>query len=58
MDLRVRVRGVASVGRCAFRICGTIGRLVTASRFVGAVSTVAIKTADGSWRHPPRLSLS
>jgi hypothetical protein len=42
----------------AFKLCGPIGWLVTASRFAGAVSTVAIKITDGSLRRPPCLSLS
>jgi hypothetical protein len=37
----------------AFRLCGPIGWLDIASRFASAVSTV-----DGSWHHPPHLSLS
>jgi hypothetical protein len=46
------------VARWAFRFCGPIRRLVTVSRFAGAVSTAAIKIADGSLHRPPRLSLS
>jgi hypothetical protein len=50
--------GGVSVARWALKILGPAGRLVTASRFVGMVSTVAIKTADEAWRCPPSLSLS
>jgi hypothetical protein len=42
----------------AFRLCGPIGWLVTACRFAGTISTTTIKTTDGSWHHPTRLSLS
>jgi hypothetical protein len=37
----------------AFRLCGPIGQLVTASWYVGAASTMAIKIAGGSLRRPP-----
>jgi hypothetical protein len=44
----VCVRGVVIVACWAFRLCGPIGRLITASRFTGAVSTAAIKIMGGS----------
>jgi hypothetical protein len=60
IDLAVRVRGGGgvSVARWALKRLGPAGRLVTASRFAGVVSTAAIKTADKAWRRPPSLSLS
>jgi hypothetical protein len=41
------------VAHWAFRLCRPIRRLVTASQFAGAISTVAIKIMNGSWRPHP-----
>jgi hypothetical protein len=49
--------GGVMVFHWAFRLCGPIGQLVTASWYVGAASTMAIKIAGGSLRRPPHLSL-
>jgi hypothetical protein len=48
MDLIVCVMGGVSVARWAFRLCGTIGQLVTMSLSASTISTVAVKTVDGS----------
>jgi hypothetical protein len=58
MDLMVHVRGVVIVAHWAFRLCGSIGWFVTASRFAGAISTATIKTTGGPLHRPPHLSLS
>jgi hypothetical protein len=55
--MRVRGGGGVSVAHWALKHLGPVGQLVTMSRFVGTVSTAAIKTADEAWRHPPSLSL-
>jgi hypothetical protein len=55
MDLMVHVRGGVMVFHWAFRLCGPIGQLVTASWYVGAASTMAIKIAGGSLRRPPPI---
>jgi hypothetical protein len=46
------------MSRWALRLLGPAGRLVTMSWFAGMVSTMAIKTTDEAWHHPPSLSLS